>query len=139
MAAPRVGALAEQQSDASGVQTPATATPPPPDLGAVFRTGATFFGVGVRVMRLELADGTCQRVELPTSKTPALKPTQQKIMHHLRASATPLTRTALAHKCGREDAGGKFPAYVRELIEVYKMVYSNGDEITDDPTKFVTD
>jgi hypothetical protein len=125
------GATTTGQTDAAGVQLP-------PDLLAVIRTGAVFAGEPVTEIVIITVSGRRQRLQLPTppDKTAGgLSRSKRKIMDVLRASPVPLTRLAVAHRCGLEDATGRFGSNVRELMGS-GLIYSNGEDVTDDPGKF---
>ena len=113
-------------------------TQSPPDLYDVVRTGATFAGEAVTEIVIITASGRRQRLQLPTKAertTGGISRSKAKLMGVLKASSVPLTRLAAAHKCGLEDATGRFGINVRELV-ADGLIYSNGEDITDDPGKF---
>lgn len=117
-----------------GAETETDATPP--DLYGVIRTGAVFAGEVVTEVVIVTASGRRQRLQLPTpGERGGLTRSKRKIMDVLKASDQPLTRLVVAHRCGLEDATGRFGRNVRELLGA-GLIYSNGDDITDDPGKF---
>lgn len=111
----------------------------PPDLYGIIRTGAVFAGDVVVEVVVITASGRKQRLQLPTPTGKAgiaLSRSKRKILDELKASNVPLTRIALAHRCGLDDATGRFGSNVRELL-TSGLIYSSGDDVTDDPAKFV--
>lgn len=57
--------------------------PSAPDLLAILSTGATFGGVAVRVVRVELADGRVQRFELPAVVDATLSELAERMLEAL--------------------------------------------------------
>jgi hypothetical protein len=66
-----------------------------------------------------------------------LTPTQKKILVILRDDPRPMTHHAIAMRLGRQDATGKLGKQIRDLL-AREMIFSDGDEVTNDTSKFST-
>ena len=110
----------------------------PIDLTSVEATGAIRFGVPVAELRIVLEDGRVIKLALPLKAKQSdtrLTPTERKIMDVLAKSPEPMTRLAVAFACNRENSNGSFGTMIRRLMQS-QLIYTNGDMITDDPSKF---
>jgi hypothetical protein len=107
--APRPADRAEEQTDApAGL----------PDLLALLTSGATFGGIPVRTLRIELADGRVQRIELPaaavTADTPMKRAVRQAVDELLVGDVVSYEK--LAQLTGYSNSG-KFREFVKEYAE----------------------
>ncbi len=104
---------------------------------------AQFLNPGETVEAIELCivvNGHRSTIRIATGspsepKPVKLRPTQRKILDVLKGNVKPMPRLAVALKLGRDDAKGTFGKYIRDLLGK-EIIFSNGDEITDDVSKF---
>lgn len=116
------------------------------EIGDAIASGATFYGVEVRTLRVELLDGRVLRLELPppVPANPDDPPSDdgnglpvefRRIIRVLRDSPVPLTRTQVAHRLGLVSEKGRFASDFKAVCDGGHAT-RRGSEYADDPAKF---
>lgn len=121
---------------------PVTIEPIAVRLDGVPAFGATWFGVGVRSIRVELDDGRTMRFDLPEAATREplkIGETEREILDALAAVPYPMTRKQLAAACHKTTEKGRFGQAIKMLLEAdTPPIFERNSELTDDLKKFPT-
>jgi hypothetical protein len=116
--APKVTTTPESEADATaGPQSPA-------ELLDMMRGGLVFNGVRVLTLRVELADGTTQRLQLPAphrGKAWAKTATGRKILDAMATESRPMKATTIAKLAGSEYSGS-FRQTLKGLVDQGEVV-----------------